>query len=107
MQHLSYESTSFTKTSVPIHSKTSVRGLKEVTLSFQGFYSILANTLPTVSIVGKVFARVLNERVKVMMVDKVMDEQGGFRSGRDAVTKSSQSSKLWRILCIWGRRMTM
>ena len=34
------------------------------------------------SIVGKVFARVLNERVKVMTVDKVMDEQGGFRSGR-------------------------
>ena len=34
------------------------------------------------SIVGKVFARVLNERVKVMTADKVMDEQGGFRSGR-------------------------
>ena len=82
MQHLSYESTSFTKTSVPIHSETSVQVLKEVTLSFQGFYSILANTLPTVSIVGKVFARVLNERVKIMTVDKVMDEQGGFRSGR-------------------------
>ena len=34
------------------------------------------------SIVGKVFARVLNERVKVLTGDKVMDEQGGFRSGR-------------------------
>ena len=34
------------------------------------------------SIVGKVFARVLNERVKVVTVDKVMDEQGGFRTGR-------------------------
>ena len=35
------------------------------------------------SIVGKkVFARVLNERVKVKIEDKVMDEQGGFRAGR-------------------------
>ena len=34
------------------------------------------------SIVGKVFARVLNERVKEVTGDKVMDEQGGFRSGR-------------------------
>ena len=34
------------------------------------------------SIVGEVFGRVLNERVKVVTVDKVMDEQGGFRSGR-------------------------
>ena len=33
------------------------------------------------STVGKVFARVLNERVKVRTVDKVMDEQGGFRAG--------------------------
>ena len=50
------------------------------------------------SIVGKVFARVLNERVKALTVDKVMDEQGGQVSGLegDAVTKSLQSSKLWR-----------
>ena len=34
------------------------------------------------SIFGKVFARVLNERVKVVTVSKVMGEQGGFRSGR-------------------------
>ena len=34
------------------------------------------------SVVGKVFARVLNERVKGLTVDKVMDEQGGFRAGR-------------------------
>ena len=34
------------------------------------------------SIVGKVFARGLNERVKVWTVDKVTDEQGGFRTGR-------------------------
>ena len=33
------------------------------------------------SIVGKV----LNERVKVLTGDKVMDEQGGFRSGRGCV----------------------
>ena len=34
------------------------------------------------SAVGKVFARILNERVKFVLVDKVMDEQGGFRVGR-------------------------
>ena len=33
-------------------------------------------------IVGKVFARVLNERVKAQTVNKVMIEQGGFRAGR-------------------------
>ena len=37
------------------------------------------------SIVGKVFTRVLNERVKVWTVDKVTDEQGGFRAGRGCV----------------------
>ena len=37
------------------------------------------------SIVGKVFARVLNETVKVKTVDKVMNEQGGFRVGRGCV----------------------
>ena len=34
MWHLSYKSSSFAKTSVPIHSETSVSGLKEVMLSF-------------------------------------------------------------------------
>ena len=34
------------------------------------------------SIVRKVFARVLNEKVKVRTMDKVMDEQGGFRGGK-------------------------
>ena len=34
MRHLSYKSTSFEKTSIPIHSEMSARGLKEVTLSF-------------------------------------------------------------------------
>ena len=37
------------------------------------------------SIVGKVFVRVLNERVKVQTVDKVMYEQEGFRVGRGCV----------------------
>ena len=34
------------------------------------------------SIVGKVFGRILNERVKAITDVKVMDEQGGFRAGR-------------------------
>ena len=34
------------------------------------------------SIVGKVFGRILNERVKAVTDIKVMDEQGGFRAGR-------------------------
>ena len=34
------------------------------------------------SVVGKVFARVLNDRVKGLTEGSVMDEQGGFRSGR-------------------------
>ena len=35
------------------------------------------------SVVGKLFARVLNERVKGLTVDKVMVKQGGFRAGRE------------------------
>ena len=34
MWHLSDKSSSFAKTSIPIHSKTSASGLKEVTLSY-------------------------------------------------------------------------
>ena len=34
---------------------------------------------------GKVFARVLNDRVKGLTEGSVMDEQGGFRSGRGCV----------------------
>ena len=34
------------------------------------------------SVVGKVFAMVLNGRVKTVIEDSVMDERGGFRSGR-------------------------
>ena len=34
------------------------------------------------SVVDKVFARVLNDRVKGLTEGSVMDEQGGFRSGR-------------------------
>ena len=31
--------------------------------------------------VGKVYAGVLNDRVKLIMAEKVMDEQGQFRAG--------------------------
>ena len=41
--------------------------------------------LSLMSIVGKVFVRVLNERVKVLTGEKVLDEQGGFRVGRGCV----------------------
>ena len=34
MRHLAYKSSSFAKTSVPIHSEKSASGLKEVTLPF-------------------------------------------------------------------------
>ena len=37
------------------------------------------------SVVGKVFSRVLNDRVKDMTEGSVMEEQGGFRSGRGCV----------------------
>ena len=33
------------------------------------------------SVVGKVYAGVLNVRVKLIAVEKVMDEQGGFKAG--------------------------
>ena len=32
--------------------------------------------------IGKMYARVLNDRIKLMTEGKVMDEQGGFRAGR-------------------------
>ena len=35
--------------------------------------------------VGKVYARVLNDRVKLMTAEKVMDEQGGFKAGRGCI----------------------
>ena len=41
--------------------------------------SVFTATCLLMSIVGKVFARVLNERVKVATVDKMIDEQGGFK----------------------------
>ena len=34
------------------------------------------------SVIGKMYARVLNDRIKLMTEGKVMDEQGGFRAGR-------------------------
>ena len=40
------------------------------------------------SVVGKVFGRILNERVKLVTADKVMNEEGGFRAGRGCNAKS-------------------
>ena len=48
------------------------------------------------SIIGKVFARVLNVRVKVLTADKLTDEQGGFRAGRGCIDQYLQLSKLLR-----------
>ena len=53
---------------VPVHKE----GSRKVCTNYRG--------LSVMSTVGKVFARVLNKRVKVWTVDKVMDEQGGFRA---------------------------
>ena len=58
---------------VPIHKK----GSKMDCTNYRG--------IGLMSIIGKVSARVLNERVKVLTVDKVMDEQGGSRSGRGCI----------------------
>ena len=44
--------------------------------------------LSVMSIVGKVFARVLNERLKVHKVDKVMDKQRGFWVRRGCVDQA-------------------
>ena len=41
--------------------------------------------ISVMSIVGKVFARVLNERVKLWTMDKMMAEQGGFKAGRGCI----------------------
>ena len=58
---------------VPIHKK----GSKMDCTNYRG--------ISLMSIIGKVFARVLYERVKVLTVDKMMDEQGGFRAGRGCI----------------------
>ena len=55
---------------VPIHKKIS----RIECTNYRG--------ISVMRIVGKVVARVLNERVKAQIVDKVMNEQGGFRAGR-------------------------
>ena len=60
---------------VPIHKK----GSKMDCTDYRG--------ISLMSIIGKVFARALNERVKVLTVDKVMDEQGGFRAGRGCINQ--------------------
>ena len=58
-----------------------------------------------ISIVGKLFARVLNERVRVLTVDKVKDEQGGFRAGRGCIDQKSTVKQivifLLQDLCMW------
>ena len=51
-------------------------------------------TIRMISIVGKVFVRVLNERVNVWTMDKVMDEQAGYRAGRGCVDQT------WKRLMI-------
>ena len=61
--------------------------------------------ISVMGIVWKVFARVLNERVKVRTVDKVMDEQRGFRTGRgcvDQTWKRLMIVKLWMVLEEYG-----
>ena len=55
---------------VPIHKK----GSRLKCTNYRG--------IRLLSVVGKVFARVLNYRVKGLTEGSVMDEQGGFRSGR-------------------------
>jgi len=49
-----------------------------------------------IRVVGKVCARVLNDRVKLMTADNVMDEQGGFKAGRGCNDQFFQSGRLWR-----------
>ena len=49
-----------------------------------------------ISVVGKVYARAINDRVKLMTVDNVMDEQGGFKAGRGCNDQFFQSGRLWR-----------
>ena len=56
---------------VPIHKKDS---RMECTIYNTEEY------VSVISTVEKMFARVLNERVKAQTEDKVMDEQGGFRA---------------------------
>jgi len=58
---------------VPIHKK----GSRLECTNYRG--------ISLLSVVGKVFARVLNDRVKGLTEGSVMDEQGGFRSGRGCI----------------------
>lgn len=59
------------------------------------------------SVVGKVLRRILNEGVKVVTDDKLMDEQGGFRTGRGCNNQIFASSILQRRLLRRIRRLTM
>ena len=55
---------------VPIHKK----GSRLECTNYRG--------ISLLSVVGEVFASVLNDRVKGLTEEGVIDEQGGFRSGR-------------------------
>ena len=55
---------------IPIYKK----GIRLECSNYRGIHLL--------SVVEKVYARVLNDRVKLMTADTVMDEQGGFRAGR-------------------------
>ena len=58
---------------VPIHKK----GSRLECTNYRG--------ISLLSVVGKVFAKVLNDRVKGLTEGRVMEEQGGFRSGRGCI----------------------
>ena len=55
---------------VPIHKK----GSKKLRKTYRG--------ISLLSVPGKVFASILNHRVRTVTEDKVMEEQAGFRRGR-------------------------
>ena len=52
-------------------------------------------------VVGKVYGRVLIERVKSITEGRIGEEQGGFRVGRGCVDQAYVLTILW----IWKRRM--
>ena len=63
-----------------LHPET--ESLQSLYLSIRRLECTNVRGISLLSVVGKVFARVLNDRVKGLTEGSVMDEQGGFRSGR-------------------------
>ena len=59
------------------------------------------------SVVGKVFARVLNDRVKGLTEGSVMDEQGGFRSARGCIDQVFAVKQVIEKMIEKGRVMFM